>query len=164
VDIPEEQMDVRFMNPFVAATQTVLRTVLEIEASIGKPTLKAARNTWGEVTSIMSVAGDRQGTIAVSFGEEGALLVFNRLMRDEATSLCPEVAEAIGEVTNMIARRARKEFEKNGVSIETSPPTVVMGKGVRTNSVTDLPTIFLPFSFPVENDSREAIYLEFAFK
>jgi chemotaxis protein CheX len=157
-------MDVKFMNPFVAATRTVLRTMLEIEASVGSPTVKVAKSASGEVTSIMSVVGDQEGTISMSFGEKGALLVFNRLMRDNATSLCPEVAEAIGELANIVARRARKEFESSGINLETSLPTVVMGRGVTTNSVKALPIISLPFNFLDDNCNQEVISLDFALK
>ena len=157
-------MEVKFINPFVVAAQTVFKTMLSIDLSLGKPALKEAKTTSGDVTGIMSMVGDRKGTIAISFREKGALFVFNNLMGDEASAIGPEVVDAIGELTNIIAGQARKEFENSGVNLKASIPMVVVGKGVETNFITKLPIISLPFEFSVGNGNGEVMYLDFSFE
>jgi chemotaxis protein CheX len=157
-------MEVKFINPFVVAAQTVFKTMLNMELSLGKPILKEAKTTSGDVTGIMSMVGDKKGTIAISFREKGALFVFNSLMGDDADSICPEVVDAIGELTNIVSGQARKEFENSGVNLKASIPMVVVGKGVETNFITKLPIISLPFNFSVHNGSGEVMYLDFSFE
>lgn len=67
-------MEVKFINPFVVAAQTVFKTMLNIDLSLGKPVLKEARTTSADVTGIMSMVGDKKGTIAISFREKGVSL------------------------------------------------------------------------------------------
>ena len=110
------------------------------------------------------MVGDRKGTIALSFREKGALFVFNSLMGDEASAIGPEVVDAIGELTNIVSGQARKEFEKNGINLRASIPMVVVGKGVETNFITNLPIISLPFSFSVNNGNGEVMHLDFSFE
>jgi chemotaxis protein CheX len=157
-------MDVKFINPFVIAAQTVFKTMLNIDLTLGKPNLREARTTSGDVTGIMSMVGDRKGTIAISFREKGALFVFNSLMGDEATSICPEVVDAIGELTNIVSGQARKEFENTGINLKASIPMVVVGKGVETNFITKLPIISLPFDFSINNGTGEVMCLDFSFE
>ena len=157
-------MEVKFINPFVAAAQTVFKTMLGISLNLGKPTLKEAKTTSGDITGIMALVGDRKGTIAISFKEEGAIFVFNSLMSDEAKKIGPEVIDAIGELTNIISGQARKEFENTGVNLKASIPMVVVGKDVETNFITKLPIISLPFHFPVNNGTEEIMYLDFSFE
>jgi chemotaxis protein CheX len=157
-------MDVKFINPFVVAAQTVFKTMLHVELSLGKPTLKDARTTSGDVTGIVAMVGDRKGVIAISFKEKGALFVFNRLMGDDASSICPEIADAIGELTNIVSVQAMKELERAGVNLKAAIPTVVVGDGVETNAITKLPIISLPFSFSVNNGSEEVMCLDFSFE
>jgi chemotaxis protein CheX len=157
-------MEVKFINPFVVAAQTVFKTMLSIDLTLGKPSLKEAKTTSGDVTGIMSMVGDRKGTIAISFREKGALFVFNSLMGDDAQVICPEVVDAIGELTNIISGQARKEFENTGVNLKASIPMVVVGKDVETNFITKLPIIELPFGFAVSNGSDEVMYLDFSFE
>jgi chemotaxis protein CheX len=126
----EEKMEVKFVNPFVAAARMVFKTMLNIELALGAPGLKELKTTSGDVTGIMSMMGDKKGTLALSFREKGALFVFNSLMGEEASSISPEVVDAIGELTNIVSGQVRKEFEKNGVDLRASIPLVVVGKGV----------------------------------
>ena len=157
-------MEVQFINPFVIAAQMVFKTMLNIDLILGKPGLKEAKTTSGDITGIMSMVGDRKGTIAISLREKGALFVFNSLMGDAATSIGPEVVDAIGELTNIVSGQARKEFEKNGISLKASIPMVVVGKGVETNFITNLPIISLPFDFSVNNGNGEVMHLDFSFE
>lgn len=157
-------MEVKFINPFVVAAQTVFKTMLSIDLSLGKPTLREAKTTSGDVTGIMSMVGDKKGTIAISFREKGALFVFNSLMGDEASGIIPEVVDAIGELTNIVSGQARKEFENAGINLKASIPMVVVGKGVETNFITKLPIISLPFNFSTGNGDGEVMYLDFSFE
>jgi chemotaxis protein CheX len=157
-------MEVKFINPFVFAAQTVFKTMLGISLSLGKPTLKEAKTTSGDVTGIMSMVGDRKGTIAISFRKKGALFVFNSLMSDDASGISAEVVDAIGELTNIISGQARKEFENTGVNLKASIPMVVVGKDVETNFITNLPIVSLPFNFSVNNGAEEVMFLDFSFE
>jgi len=95
-------MDVKYINPFIAAAQTVFKSMLAIDAKMGKPIIKNKGVASGDVTGIMGLVGDRKGTLCISFHERGALFVFKTLVGDECDKLCPEVEDAIGELTNII--------------------------------------------------------------
>jgi chemotaxis protein CheX len=85
-------------------------------------------------------------------------------MGDDVSSMCPEVVDAVGELTNIISGQARKEFENSGVNLKASIPMVVVGKGVETSFITKLPTISLPFNFSVNNGNGEVMYFDFSFE
>lgn len=155
-------MDVKYINPFVLAAQTVFKTMLGIEVAMGKPLLKESRTASGDVTGIMSLVGDRKGTVTISFRDKGALFVFNSLVGEAAEKLNPEVIDAIGELTNIISGQARKEFENNGINLKASIPMVVVGREVETNFITKLPIVSLPFHFSVNNGDKETMFLDFS--
>jgi chemotaxis protein CheX len=157
-------MEVKFINPFVAAVQAVYKTMLGLEVTMGKPVLKDGRTTSGDVSGIMGLVGDRKGTVAVSLTDKGAIFVLQTLLGDTAESITPEVVDAVGELTNIISGQARKEFEKNGLNLKASIPTVVVGHHVEINFITQVPTVSLPFSFPTGNGSSEIMYLDFSFE
>ena len=140
-------MDVKYIKPFVAATQTVFKTMLNMEPRMGKPILKDSGVTSGDVTGIMGLTGDKLGSVCVSFGERGAVLVYNALMGDDHDTISPEVIDAIGELTNIIAGQARKEFEKAGINLKAAIPNVVVGRGVDLHFISKVPIVSLPFSF-----------------
>lgn len=157
-------MEVKYINPFIVATQTVFKSMLGIEAHMEKPVLKEARTTSGDVTGIMGLVGDRKGSICISFHDKGALFVFKTLVGDECDTVGPEVVDAIGELTNIISGQARKEFEQAGINLKAAIPMVVVGKNVEMNFITSIPIISLPFKFSVNNGDRETMYLDFSFE
>lgn len=157
-------MEVKFINPFILAAQSVFKTMLGIEASLSKPILKTDRKSSGDVTGIMGLVGDRQGTMTISFREKGAMFVFKTLVGDECSSITPDVVDSIGELTNIISGQARKEFEKAGINLKASIPMVVVGKEVELNFITTIPIIELPLSFAIGNGESELMFLDFSFE
>lgn len=110
-------MDVKYINPFINAAQTVFKTMLNIDAKMGKPNLKNERTTSGDISGIMGLAGDRKGTICISFHDKGALFVFKTLVGEECDSVNSEVVDSIGELTNIISVRGRETY----LSISENP-------------------------------------------
>ncbi|MCX5806953.1 MAG: chemotaxis protein CheX [Proteobacteria bacterium] len=156
-------MDVKFINPFVAATTTVFKTMLNIDLKMNKPILKNTRNASAEVTGIMGLAGDAKGTICMSFTRNGALYVYKTLIGDDHSDLDPEVIDAIGEITNITSGQARKEFEKSSINLKAAIPTVVVGKDVELNFICGLPIVSLPFHFQTDN-GEETVHVDFSFE
>ena len=157
-------MDVKYINPFIVATQSVFKTMLAIDVSLNKPVLKTVRTTSGDVTGIMGLVGDRKGTITISFREKGAMFVFQTLIGDECLSVTPDVVDAIGELTNIISGQARKEFERAGVNLKASIPMVVVGHNVEMNFITTIPIVQLSFDFALKNGEKEVMFLDFSFE
>lgn len=157
-------MDVKYINPFILATQIVFRTMLSIEINLGKPQLKNNRQTSGDVTGIMGLVGDKKGTIAISLKDAGAIFIFKTLLGGECSSITPDVVDAIGELTNIISGQARKEFEKEGINLKAAIPMVVVGKDVEMNFITKIPIISLPFKFSTGDGVEEVMHLDFSFE
>ncbi len=157
-------MEVKYINPFVTAAQTVFKTMLNVDVAMQKPVLKDQKGTSGDVTGIMGLVGDKKGTVAISFRDKGALFVFKTLFGEEVDSISPEVVDAIGELTNIISGQARKEFEKAGINLKAAIPMVVVGKGLEMNFITKIPIISLPFQFSVNNGTNEVMFLDFSFE
>jgi len=160
-------VDIKYINPFIIAAQTVFKTMLGISVEMGKPILKNVNRTSGEVTGIMGLAGDKKGTVAISLRDVGARFIYKTLVGEECDTVNQDVIDAIGEITNIISGQARKEFEKNDINLHSAIPMVIVGKDVEMNFITKIPIISLPFYFPLDNGSskeKEVIYIDFSFE
>lgn len=160
-------MDVQYINPFIVAAQIVFKTMLSLDIGMGKPELKNTCVTSGDITGIMGLAGDKKGTIAISFREIGAKYIYKTLVGDECETINQDVVDAVGEITNIISGQARKEFEKKGLNLNAAIPMVIVGKQVEMNFITKLPIVSLPFYFSLSNgksEEKEVIYIDFSFE
>ncbi|RPJ82671.1 MAG: chemotaxis protein CheX [Deltaproteobacteria bacterium] len=138
-------MDASLINPFINATINVLQTMAFIKCKAEKPYLKKDDVAKGDVTGVIGITGESNGTIAVTFEEETILKIVSNMFGEEMKQLNSEVADAVGELTNMISGQARRELEENGKVFEAAIPSVVSGKNHQITHYTDGPKIAIPF-------------------
>lgn len=139
-------MDATLINPFINATTNVLETMAFVKSKAGKPYLKKDDVAVGDVTGIIGVTGESNGTISVTFEEGSILKIVSNMFGEEMPELNSEVADAVGELTNMISGQARRELEGIGKIFEAAIPSVISGKGHTIAHYTDGPKIAIPFS------------------
>jgi CheY-specific phosphatase CheX len=104
-------MDVKFINPFINATLNVLETMAFVKSKAGKPYLKKDNVARGDVSGIIGITGETNGTIYVTFDEPCILKIVSNMFIEKMTEINNEITDAVGELTNMISGQARKELE-----------------------------------------------------
>jgi chemotaxis protein CheX len=138
-------MDVRFINPFLNGTVSVLKTMAFVEPRPGKPFLKKDSIAKGDITGIIGLTGSVRGSLALSFSEGSILKIVSNMLGEEIKSINADIKDAVGEITNMICGSARKELETLGFNSTAAIPTVVSGKGHSITHVLGGPSIIIPF-------------------
>ncbi len=139
-------MDANLINPFITATLNVLNTMAFIEVKAGKPFLKKENAAHGDVTGVIGITGEANGTISVTFEEACILKVVSNMFGEEMTELDDEVTDAVGEITNMISGHARRELEEKGRLFHAAIPSVISGKNHEIFHMGKGPKVAIPFS------------------
>ena len=138
-------MDVKLINPFINATINVLETMAFVTVEAGKPYLKKDNVAVGDVSGIIGLTGVANGTIAVTFEEKCILTIVSNMFGEAMTSLNEEIADAVGELTNMISGQARRELEEMGKIFKAAIPSVITGHNHSIRHYTNGPKIAIPF-------------------
>jgi chemotaxis protein CheX len=139
-------MDAKMINPFIKATLNVLQTMAFTEAKAGRPFLKKDNAAHGDVSGIIGITGESNGTVSITFNEGSILAIVSKMFGEEMKELNAEVADAVGELTNMISGQARRELETIGHLFHAAIPSVVTGKNHELIHMTQGPKIAIPFS------------------
>jgi chemotaxis protein CheX len=140
--------NVNFINPFLDAVLNVLSTMASVEATPGKPFINKTRTSLGDVTGLIGVTGYASGSIALSLNQGAILTIVNNMLSESYTEINDDIADAVGELTNMIAGQARGDLSKLGMNFKASTPSVVVGKGHKVKHVSSAPVLAIPFSTP----------------
>ncbi len=138
-------MNVDYINPFLSAAVKVLQTTANISPRPGKPHLKNSREACGDISGIIGLTGEKSGSMAVSFSKDCLLKVTFNMLGEGGNDLTGRMADAVGEVTNMIAGDARAALSEKGHSFSVSIPSVVMGEAHTIKHICSGPTIVMPF-------------------
>lgn len=141
-------MNVEYINPFIDATLNVLKTMSRTEAMPGKPYLKKDQKALGDVSAVIGLTGEANGTISISFPEQSIAAVVSRMFGEPVSELEGELADAVGEISNMISGQARQQLEKTGKLLHGSIPSVIVGKNHQISHFTTYPVIAVPFETP----------------
>ena len=139
-------MNVRFINPFLQGTISVLKTMAFVDPIAGTPYLKKDCVARGDISGIIGLTGEAKGSLALSFSESCILRIVSNMLGEEIRGANGDIKDAVDEITNMVSGVARKHLENDGLNITAAIPTVVAGKDHSIIHVMGGPSIIIPFT------------------
>jgi len=151
-------VDVRYINPFIESTINVMKTMAFITAKPGKPYIKKNQVATGDITGIIGLSGDNEGSLSITFTFPCIKGVLESMLGEVHDEINEEVSDAVGELTNMICGNARNKLEAENINLTAGIPTIITGQGHTISHITKSPVIVLPF-----NTDFGKFSLEFAF-
>lgn len=119
-------MKVEYINPFLTATTSVFSTMLGMTLNRGEPYLKNGTQPNHEVSGMIGLSGNAKGMVVLSMCREAALGAAGAMLGTRPKDINADVADAVGELTNMIAGAAKAKLEH--LKMNVSLPTVITGK------------------------------------
>lgn len=140
-------MKAEYINPFLASTVSVFRTMLNVELERGAPFLRKDFIPQYEVTGIIGLTGQTTGTVAVSMPGEMAMGITEALLGERPAEVNMQVVDAVGELTNMIVGAAKVELEY--LQLRLGLPTVITGRNTFIAYPTRATPISIPFKSPL---------------
>lgn len=140
------KFDVRFINPMLTAVIHVLDTMASVKAEPGKPFVNTDGTAVGDVTGLIGVTGYSEGVISLTLEEPCVLKIVSNMLGEEFERIDEEIADAVGELTNMIAGQARKHLSESGMTFQAGTPSVITGKNHKLKHISDSPILSIPFT------------------
>ena len=121
-------MDVGIINPFLESTLEVTRSMAQLDAKLGPPSLKKINTSQGEVTGLIELAGtNNRGSLAITFSKDALLLVYQRMLGESLTELDESTLDLAGEITNMVCGGAKQRLSAKGFEFNLTRPTMLSG-------------------------------------
>ena len=137
-------MKAEHINPFVRSTVAVFSTMCGCELTRGELSLKEQFQPEYEISGVIGLSGKLAGTVVVSLHESMALYIAETLLGTRPDQIDDDVVDAVGEMTNMIAGKAKGELEEFDMSL--SLPTVISGSGHKVQFGSQVKPICIPYS------------------
>jgi len=137
-------MDVSYINPFITATTHAFKTMMNTEVHQGSPQLKKMPFPMYDVSGVIGLSGDAQGSVSLSFPMNVATKVVSKMLGTPIIENSDDMIDGIGELTNIVAGNAKGGLTQFKLSI--SLPNVIIGKDHIITEQRGCPTILLPFS------------------
>jgi chemotaxis protein CheX len=140
-------MDVEYINPFIEASQTVLKQIANIDASLGKVFLKTSPYASEDIVIIVGLTGKIRGQAIFTKKQTVAMYIASSMMGGMPVTALDEISKsAISELTNMILGNTATLLYNRGIGVEITPPSFLMGQNLQI-SPNKMKTICIPLIF-----------------
>lgn len=121
-------MDVNIVNSFIDALLNTLETSASTRADRGKPFVMSNTVAPGPVTGILTVSGDTDVVVSITFSKPGILAIVTRLFGETMEELNDEIKDAVGEISNMVSGQATNTLAQAGAKYKISLDKVILGE------------------------------------
>ncbi len=146
--------NVEYINPFIEASQNVLRDFCRIETSLGKPYITNASYEGDTLIVIVGITGDLRGQVIINMRYDVACSIASNMMMGMPVPELNDMAKsAVSELANMILGNSATLFSKKNLILDITPPSICFGSNLSI-SVSDSKTICIPLNFG-EHDTIE---------
>jgi chemotaxis protein CheX len=130
------------INPFILSTVEVLETMFQCTPRRGQLHLANGEGD-ADITAVIGISGGFRGVVAISLPAATAEAMTRRLLSTDKPVSMEEVADAAGELANMVAGCAKAKF--TGPEAAISLPTVVRGASYHIEHPCKSLTLVIPF-------------------
>ncbi len=144
--MPAKTVDVNLINPFIAATISVMTEMARLKPARQRIFLKKDPLMYGDVAGIIGMSNGITGSCVVSFPNALAAKIVASLLMEETANVTKEmVNDGIGEIANMVAGAAKRQFATTSYRFDISVPTVISGEPVKLFNPQDIVSIACEF-------------------
>jgi len=98
-----------------------------------------AEDTGLDITSMVGLAGQLCGVLSVRCSGKAAALMASKMLGMDLNKVGHEMADALGEVCNMVAGNFKNKVSGLAEGCMLSPPTVITGSDYSLHSLADSP-------------------------
>lgn len=152
------EMNVEYINPFLAAATSILRDMCQINTKMGAPYVKTNEFASESVIIIIGVTGELRGQVVVGLPMPVACDIASRMIMMPVTEMNELTMSALSELGNMILGNAATILSTKNIGIDITPPT--MCQGTMTISSLYAKNICIPLTY----DDNKVIELDVALK
>lgn len=137
-------MNIEYVNPFIEASQTVLKQVANIDAKLGKVYLKSSPYKGESILVFVGITGKMRGQTIFTMSKKVAFMIASAMMFGMPVDELNEISKsAISELTNMILGNTATLLYNKGIGIEITPPSLLLGENLQI-SPSKMKTICVP--------------------
>ena len=138
-------MNVDYINPFINSAINVLNTMAGVKAHPGKPA--AYKNTMknGDIHGFIGLNGHGiNGFLIISFTRACIRGILSQIGDDAGDHSPQQLADAVGELTNMISGGAKATLSKKGFFFDVAVPSAGTSRPPVPEGMKGTPVIIVP--------------------
>jgi chemotaxis protein CheX len=137
----------RIHENWAPLVEVAAREVFELMLSCKLGTPATTEETGLDLTAMVGLAGRLCGVMSVRCETKAAALMTSKMLGVALDKVGPEVADALGEIANMVAGNFKNKISGLSEGCMLSPPTVITGTDYHLHSNADFAALEIRLLF-----------------
>jgi chemotaxis protein CheX len=152
-------LKITHINPFLKATTYVFGQ-FQLDCQVGSPSLKNSPFSGIDVLTVVGITGDIRGQMYLGGSMPSILHIVSAMMGGVPVSNLGLMEQsAVSELANMICGNAMGFFSQEGISLDITPPTIIVGKQIEISAIK-----MRVLSIPITLNSNNQIEMNIVFE
>lgn len=140
------------------AVEEVIGTYLSKKPVLKDTKVKKENTGLKDISVVIGLASEKlEGVFIVSYDKRIIFDFMKNVLGEETNEINKDVIDASGELTNQICGVFRREFEKTGITLQGSTPSIVTGE----NHKIEIPSKIPRMVFLYQIDENKDLMIEF---
>lgn len=136
-------MKVEYINPFIQASNTVIKSICGVETKMGRVSLKSSSFYLSSFIISINVSGNIDGKIFFEMNSETAKKIASSMMGGRPIFKLDNISKsALCELGNMIIGNASTIFSESSINVNMNAPTLLIGDKIQMQN--KIPTFVIP--------------------
>ncbi len=128
-------MDVKYLNPFIEGSQTVIRQIITENLEMEGTYFKNSPYKSDRIMVIVGVTGKSRGQVTFVMNQQTAVYLVSRMMGGACSGELTEISKsAIAELCNMIMGNTATILYNRGLAVEITPPSILIGDNMEVST------------------------------
>lgn len=124
-------MKAEYINPFITASTSIINQTTGLNIKPGSVYVKNTPYKGDNVLVMIGLTGQITGNVVISFEMAAACNIASAMMMGMPVPELDDISKsAISELCNMIMGNAAIVFSQNGVIVDITPPTLLIGENM----------------------------------
>ncbi len=121
-------METEIIHPFVEGAIHILDTTASVKLKARPPFIKTNQDHLGDISGILEIAGDINGSVVISFSKKSILGIVSDMFGEEMTEMNDDIKDAVGEICNMIAGQVTTKIASLNKKAKVTLKEICTGK------------------------------------
>ena len=140
------------------AVKEVIGMYLMKEPIFKNTKVKKENTELKDISVVIGLASEKlEGVFIVSYDKRIIFEFMKNILGEEANEINKDAIDASGEITNQICGVFRREFEKTGITLQGSTPSIITGE----NHKIEIPSKIPRMAFLYQIDDDKDLIIEF---
>ncbi|MFZ4404732.1 MAG: chemotaxis protein CheX [Pseudobdellovibrionaceae bacterium] len=153
-----ELIDKSIIEYYVAGAIEVLGSTCSLKVTSEKAKVNMSNDSYGEICGLIGFSsGNNAMSILITFTKPCILYVVEKMLGETHATINKDIADAVGEISNMIHGFAKTKLNEKGYQVSMALPTVIYGENLNLSKLKGTVSILVP----LKDDKDNKFFIEF---